>query len=88
MALSATDKDCLNELHNHIVKRERAGGLTADEVTHFASFKTGEGADRVAAAKWYVESVALPLIQRRLDGIDQQKADLQSKKSDLETYIA
>jgi hypothetical protein len=87
MALSTTDKDCLNELHNYLVKRERLGKLTDDEVTHFTSLKTGGEAERVAAAKWYAESVMLPMIQGHLDIIDQQKADLQSKKATLETYI-
>lgn len=88
MALSTTDKDCINELHNYLVKRERLGKLTDDEVTHFTSLKTGDEAERIAAAKWYVENVSLPLIQGQLDSIDQNKTDLQSEKAALETYIA
>lgn len=88
MALSTTDKDCLEELHSYLVKRNNRGRLTEDEKVHFASLKTGDEAERVAAAKWYAEHVALAQVQSTLADIDAQKAALQAKEADLLAYIA
>jgi len=88
MALSATDKDCLEKLHEYLVRRERTGRLTDEELTHFASLKTGEEAERMAAAKWYAENVALIQVQARLANIDAEKTALQTEETDLLAYIA
>ena len=88
MALSTTDKDCLEKLHDYLVKRDRKGRLTGDEETHFAALKTGDETERVDAAKWYAESVALVQVQARLANIDAEKTALQTEETDLLAYIA
>jgi hypothetical protein len=88
MALNTTDKDCLEALHDYLVKRKMKGLLTAEEDGHFASLKTGDETERVAAAKWYAETVALVRVQGALAGIDAQKAALQAKETELLAYIA
>ena len=55
MALSNTDKDCLEALHAYLVGRETRSQLTAVEKTHFTALKTGDESERIAAAKWYAE---------------------------------
>jgi hypothetical protein len=88
MALNQTDKDCLEALHAYLVRREARVEITAEEKTHFDALKTGDEAERIAAAKWYAENVALPKIQAELSSIDARKTDLQAEETALQAYIA
>lgn len=88
MALTSTDRDCLEACLDYLLKVQLGRKLSTDESTHLQSIKTGEEVDRVAAAKWYAEDVALVTIQDQLDVIDQRKTDLESEKTTLEAYIA
>lgn len=88
MALSTTDKDCLEALHDYLVSRKTRYEITPEEEAHFTALKTGDEAERIAAAKWYAEHVALARIQSELASIDARKAALQAEESTLQAYIA
>jgi hypothetical protein len=86
MAFTDMEKSCLREYHA-LLSRKPAPTLTDTEKADLDVIVTGDETEKRLVVKTFIESHAKPNVDSVLADIDAEKAALQARQGDLQTWL-
>lgn len=86
MAFTDMEKNCLREYHA-VLSRKPAAILTDAEKADLDTIVTGDEAEKRLVVKTFIEMHAMPNVENVLADIDADKASLQARQSEFQTWL-
>lgn len=96
MALTQLEKDCIDDVHTHLMaKVNRRKELSAQEQSDLDDIKHGDDAERQAVVTSWINNFGIAALAEEIASItsavtkmNARKTTLETKKTDIEAYVA